>query len=104
MTNGKAHLLEACRNRRMKLVEKPINLLETRVNAEGQLDGMDVRLSVNCISGMPGESRGTITFRGSMTELLSVLGRVWPVPNETREVMSPGRQCWPAPRSERNQS
>lgn len=95
MIEGKADLLEACRQRKMKVTEKPANLLETRVKAEANLDGMDVRFDVNCISGMPGESQGTITFRGNLGQLLSVLGRIWPAPPDQREVVSPGRQSWP---------
>jgi hypothetical protein len=95
LTEGKADLQEACRQRKMKVAEKPANLLETRVKAEGNLDGMDVRVDVNCISGMPGESTGTVTFRGNMAQLMAVLARVWPTLPEVRDVVSPGRQSWP---------
>lgn len=95
MIEGKADLLEACRHRKMKVAEKPANLLETRLKAEGVLDGMDVRVDVNCISGMPGESDGTVTFRGNIAQLMAVLGRVWPTLPDVREIVSPGRQSWP---------
>lgn len=95
MIEGKDALLEACRRRKMKLKVKEANLLESRVSAEGNLDGMDVRLIANCISGMPGESEGSITIKGNLAQLLSVLGRVWPAAPEVREVSSPGRQSWP---------
>jgi len=95
LTEGKADLMEACRNRKMKVAEKPANLLETRVKAEGTLDGMDVRVDVNCISGMPGESTGTVTFRGNLAQIRAVLSRVWPTLTEVREAFSPGRQSWP---------
>lgn len=98
LTEGKADLLEACRHRKMKVAEKPANLLETRIHADGILDGMSVRVDVNCISGMPGESEGTITVRGNLAQILAVLGRVWPgapAPQDTRDVASPGRQNWP---------
>jgi len=81
----------------MKFCETPVNLLESDVHAEGNLDGMGVALDLNCISGMPGESQGTITFQGNLTSLLAVLARVWPVPPEQDEAVSPGRQNWPAP-------
>ncbi|HEY3364451.1 MAG TPA: hypothetical protein VGK74_05315 [Symbiobacteriaceae bacterium] len=95
MYTGKTDVVEACRNRKMKTTEKPVNLLEVRIKAEGILDGMDVRVDMNCISGMPGESQGSVTFQGNLAQLLSVLARVWPVPAESREVVSPGRQNWP---------
>lgn len=100
MSEGKADLIEACRHRKMKISEKPANLLETRVRSEGNLDGMDLRLEMNCISGMPGESTGSLTLRGNLAQLLSVLSRVWPVLPEVREVVSPGRKHWPDIRSE----
>lgn len=95
MAEGKAEVLEACRQRKMKVSESPTNLLETRIRAEGALDGMSVKFDLNCISGMPGESDGSIVFRGNLAQLLSVLGRVWPAPPEAREVISPGRKSWP---------
>jgi hypothetical protein len=95
LIEGKADLLEACKHRKMKVVEKPANLLESRVTAEGILDGMDVRVDVHCITGMPGESQGAITFRGNLAQVLAVLARVWPAAPEVREVFSPGRQSWP---------
>lgn len=97
MIEGKADLLEACRHRKMKVAEKPANLLETRLKAEGRLDGMDVRVDVNCISGMPGESTGSVTFRGNLAQIKAVLSRVWPTLPEVNEAFSPGRQSWPAP-------
>ena len=100
MTEGKADLLEACRYRKMKAAEKPANLLESRVKAEGNLDGMDVRVDMHCITGMPGESSGMITFRGNLGHILAVLARVWPVMPEVRDVWSPGRQSWPDHRSQ----
>lgn len=95
MIEGKDDLLEACRRRKMKLRVKAANLLESRIAAEGNLDGMDVRLIVNYICGMPGESEGTITIKGNVAQLLSVLARVWPAAPETRDITSPGRQSWP---------
>lgn len=95
MIEGKADLLEACRNRKMKVAEKPANLLETRLKAQGTLDGMDVRVDVNCISGMPGDSTGTVTFRGNLAQIMAVLARVWPAQPGVREAFSPGRQSWP---------
>ncbi|HWI65375.1 MAG TPA: hypothetical protein VNT75_26380 [Symbiobacteriaceae bacterium] len=95
MIEGKADLLEACRNRKMKVAEKPANLLETRLKAEGTLDGMDVRVDVNCITGMPGESTGTVTFKGNLAQIMAVLSRVWPTLPDVRDVSSPGRQSWP---------
>ena len=79
----------------MKVAEKPANLLETRLRAEGVLDGMDVRVDVNCITGMPGESEGSVTFRGNLSQLMAVLQRVWPSLPGIREISSPGRQSWP---------
>lgn len=95
MIEGKDSLLAACRQRKMKVSEEPANLLETDVRGEGILDGMEVNLDVACINGMPGESQGTITFQGNLTQLLAVLGRVWPTLPEVREVVSPGRKSWP---------
>jgi hypothetical protein len=95
LLEGKADLLEACKNRKMKVSEKPANLLETRLRAEGTLDGMDVRVDVNCISGMPGESAGTVTFKGNLAQIMAVLARVWPTLPEVRDAFSPGRQSWP---------
>lgn len=104
MIEGKADFLDACRQRKLKISERPANLLETKVKADGNLDGMDVRVDLNCISGMPGESQGTITFRGNLAQIMSVLARVWPTLPEVREAFSPGRQSWPdvrEPRPER---
>ena len=98
MLEGKERVLMACRRRQMKVCETPVNLLETDVQAEGNLDGMEVVLVLNCITGMPGESQGTLTFQGNLTSLLAVLNRVWPVPPEEDEAVSPGRQSWPARR------
>lgn len=95
MIEGKDALLAACRQRKMKVTEEPDNLLETEVRAEGNLDGMEVNLDVSCISGMPGDSQGEIKFRGNLTQLLAVLGRIWPTLPEVREVVSPGRKSWP---------
>jgi hypothetical protein len=103
LIEGRADLLEACRHRKMKVAEKPANLLETRLKAEGVLDGMDVHVDMNCIAGMPGESHGAVTFRGNLAQILAVLGRVWPGPPEARDIMSPGRQNWPD-RTERKES
>lgn len=63
---------------------------------------MDVTIDLNCISGMPGESTGTITLEGNLGQILSVLARVWPCTPESGEVSSPGRQNWPARRPARN--
>ncbi len=98
MIEGKADLLDACRRRRMKVAERAVNLLESRVSAEGNLDGMEVRLSANCISGLPGESEGSISFRGNLTQLLSVLGRVWPAPPDAQGAPAPGRKTAPGRR------
>ena len=104
LIEGKTNLLEACRHRKMKVAEKPANLLETRIKAEGVLDGMEVRVDMNCISGMPAESHGTVTFKGNLAQLMSVLGRIWPSAPEVREVSSPGRQNWPDHRPERKET
>ncbi len=95
MIEGKDALLAACRQRKMKVSEEPANLLETTIQANGNLDGMEVNLDVACISGMPGESEGSITFQGNLTQLLAVLARIWPTLPEVREVISPGRKSWP---------
>lgn len=95
MIEGKDALLAACRQRKMKVSEEPANLLETDVRAEGNLDGMEVSLAAVCISGMPADSEGSITFRGNLTQLLAVLARIWPTLPEVREVVSPGRKSWP---------
>lgn len=95
LLEGKPSLVGACQHRRMKVAERPANLLETRIEAEGILDGMDVRVDVNCISGMPGDSEGTVTIRGNLGQILSVLGRVWPAAPADRDAFSPGRQSWP---------
>jgi len=97
LIEGKDSLVAACRQRKMKIGEAPVNLLETDVRAEGNLDGMEVVLDLTCISGMPGDSQGSITIQGNLTALLAVLARVWPVPPEHKEVTSPGRKSWPAP-------
>lgn len=97
MIEGKEALVAACCQRKMKVSETPVNLLETSVQAEGNLDGMEVQMALTSITGMPGESEGTITFHGNLTQLLAVLARVWPTLPEVREVASPGRQSWPVP-------
>jgi hypothetical protein len=104
LLEGKDDMIEACRQRRMKVAEKASNLLETRIKADGALDGMDVRVDMNCISGMPGESHGTLTLSGNLGQLLSVLARIWPAAPEVREIMSPGRQSWPDHRAERKEN
>ncbi len=78
MIEGKDDLIEACRIRGMRMNETTINLLETLVEAEGGLDGMDLRLVIQCVSGMPGESSGSVTLRGNLGQLLAVLERLWP--------------------------
>lgn len=95
LIEGKDALLAACRTRKMKVSEAPANLLESDLRAEGNLDGMEVSLDVTCISGMPAESEGSITFQGNLTQLLAVLARIWPTLPEVREVVSPGRKSWP---------
>lgn len=95
MIEGKKTLLRACHRRKMKVSEEPANLLETDIQAAGNLDGMAVELDVRVISGMPGESQGTVSFTGNLTQLLAVLDRIWPIPPEQREVVSPGRKSWP---------
>lgn len=95
MIEGKDALLAACRQRKMKVSEEPANLLESLIQAEGNLDGMEVSLDMTCITGLPGDSQGSITFRGNLTQLLAVLARIWPTLPEVREVVSPGRKSWP---------
>lgn len=95
MIEGKADLLKACKHRKMKVAEIPANLLETQIQAEGLLDGMEVRIESDCIVGMPGESKGTVTIRGNLAQILAVLARVWPAAPSVQEVFSPGRQSWP---------
>lgn len=95
LIEGKDALLAACRHRKMKVSAEPSNLLETDIQAEGNLDGMEVNLNVACITGLPGDSEGSITFKGNLTQLLAVLARVWPTLPEVREVVSPGRKSWP---------
>lgn len=95
LIEGKDALLAACHRRKMKVSEEPANLLEADIRAEGNLDGMEVALDVACISGMPADSQGSITFRGNLTQLLAVLARIWPTLPEGREVVSPGRKSWP---------
>jgi hypothetical protein len=104
LTEGKADLLDACKHRKMKVAETSANLLETRVRSEGTLDGMEIRIDANCISGFPGESRGAITIRGNLAQLLSVLARVWPAAPDVKEYVSPGRQSWPEPKPSKNES
>jgi hypothetical protein len=88
----------------MKVNESPANLLETQVQAQGNLDGMEVNLSLNYILGMPGDSQGTLVFQGNVTQLLCVLSRVWPtLPDSANEVSSPGRQTWPTRRANRKE-
>lgn len=101
MTGGKADLLAACRQRRIKTVEESANLLETRVRADGNLDGMAVHIHMNCISGMPRESAGVLTLTGNLAQLLAVLARVWPVQTEAQEVLPAGRRRCPGPRPQR---
>ncbi|MFZ5815630.1 MAG: hypothetical protein ACOY93_10070 [Bacillota bacterium] len=95
LIEGKDALLAACRQRKMKVSEEPANLLESLIQAEGNLDGMEVSLDMTCITGLPGDSQGSITFRGNLTQLLAVLARIWPTLPEVREVVSPGRKSWP---------
>lgn len=95
MIEGKGDLLKAAKNRKMKVTEIPSNLLETRVHAEGVLDGMEIRVDADCIAGMPGDSMGTITVSSNLAQLLAVLSRVWPAPPNVEEAFSPGRQSWP---------
>lgn len=78
MIEGKADLLEACRARGMRVTETTINLLESLLEAEGNLDGMDLRVAAHCINGLPGESMGSVTLHGNLGQLLAVLARLWP--------------------------
>lgn len=78
MIEGKADLAGACRSRGMRVTETTLNLLETLVEADGTLDGMELRLEVNCIAGMPGDSTGTMTLKGNLGQVLAVLERLWP--------------------------
>lgn len=78
MIEGKADLIGACRNRGMRIHETLLNLLETQVEAEGTLDGMELKLEVNCVAGMPGDSTGTVTLKGNLGQVLAVLERLWP--------------------------
>lgn len=100
---GKPTLLDACQHRKMKIAEQPANLLETRIEAEGILDGMEVLVDMNCIAGMPGESHGAVTIRGNLAQILAVLGRVWPAAPTHTDAFSPGRQNWPNPRADRKE-
>jgi len=100
LIEGKADLLQACRKRRMKVAERAVNLLESRVSAEGNLDGMEVRLGVNCICGLPGESEGSIILKGNLAQLLSVLARVWPAPPDATGPTATGRKNAPGRRPE----
>ncbi|MCG0238148.1 MAG: hypothetical protein L6E13_02445 [Firmicutes bacterium] len=85
MIEGKADLIHACRCRGMRVTETPLNLLETLVEADGGLDGMEVRLRLVCISGLPGESEGTMTLKGNLGQILAVLERLWPALERRRE-------------------
>jgi hypothetical protein len=95
VTEGNEALLEACRQRKMKMDSLPLNLVETEVHASGNLDGLAVDLTVTCISGMPAESQGSLVIQGNLPALLAVLQRLWPTLPQTREISSPGRQSWP---------
>jgi hypothetical protein len=101
---GKPTLLDACQHRKMKIAEQPANLLETRIEAEGVLDGMEVLVDMNCIAGMPGESQGAVTIRGNLAQILAVLGRVWPAAPTHTDAFSPGRQNWPSRRTDRKEN
>lgn len=79
MLLGKADLIQACLKREMKVEDRPLNLLMSQVEAEGQLDGMAVHLEADVIRGMPGDSLCSITFTGNLGQLLAVLERVWPL-------------------------
>lgn len=85
MLEGKSDLIHACRSRGMRVSETPLNLLETLVEADGGLDGMDVRLQLVCVSGLPGDSEGTVTLKGNLGQLLAVLERLWPALERRRE-------------------
>lgn len=78
LIEGKGDLVGACRARGMRVNETSLNLLETQVEADGTLDGMDFKLDVCCIAGMPGDSTGTVTLKGNLGQLLAVLERLWP--------------------------
>lgn len=78
MLEGKGDLVGACRARGMRVSETSLNLLETLVEADGVLDGMDLKLEMQCITGMPGESLGTVTVKGNLGQVLAVLERLWP--------------------------
>jgi hypothetical protein len=95
--DGKAELVDACRSRKMQVDEKPLNLLETKVKAAGVLDGMQVRVLMECICGMPGESQGSVTLRGNLGQILAVLHRVWPSLPVERDIECPGRRSYPDP-------
>lgn len=95
MTDGNEALLEALRVRKMKVETTDLNLVEKSVTGLGNLDGMSVDLTVNCVSGMPAESAGALIIEGNLPALLAVLERVWPGPPGQREILSPGRQSWP---------
>lgn len=97
MIEGKAELVDACRHRKMKVSEKPMNLLETKIKASGILDGMQVRILMDCISGMPGDSEGSVTLRGNLGQILAVLSRVWPASPSERDIECPGRRSYPDP-------
>lgn len=97
LIEGKAELIDACRHRRMQVAEKPINLLQTKIKADGILDGMDVQVLMDCITGMPGDSQGSVTLRGNLGQILAVLSRVWPAAPSEREIESPGRRSYPDP-------
>lgn len=75
---GKDHIVEACRSRGMRVTETQLNLLESALEAEGALDGMEIRLDLQCIRGMPGESPGSLVLKGNLGQLLAVLERLWP--------------------------
>lgn len=95
MSDGNEALVEALRLRKMKIETASLNLVERSVTGTGNLDGMAVDLTVNCVCGMPGESAGALIIEGNMASLLAVLERVWPSPPNQRELLSPGRQSWP---------
>lgn len=95
MSEGNEALLDALRQRRMKVETEELNLVERAVRASGTLDAMTVSLDVTCVTGMPGESEGTLVLQGNLPALLAVLERIWPGPPAPREILSPGRQAWP---------
>ncbi|BDG59109.1 hypothetical protein [Caldinitratiruptor microaerophilus] len=78
MIEGKSDLVGACRTRGMRVAETPVNLLESVVEADGVLDGMEVRVEVHCVAGLPGDSTGTVTLKGNLGQVLAVLERLWP--------------------------